>query len=312
MAEDMPSRTNSASKPDPYIQQEKSKTKPMDQKSSDDTIFIPENNKADNTDSALPKLMAEIKKQTARIPLAKSETDLIKQSTTRIGDLSSPSAIPQTIRLKRPASVTQQVRSSLGQAQARQQTDRINLSDAPTIARKAPLKRQTSRIILSATPPPDVSSRPSEIKRAPTEAMPETIRLKRPTLSAGEETALAPVTEQQVETAKKSETAKIDLEPDGVAPIPITQRKTIKIKRTERNVTPRTISMTRPKSTSEIKGEHAGLPKEESVSVEQDPGAFFSFIAVAATLVVGALVYIMAAQLLAPDLMLPLPSMMSL
>lgn len=313
MADDMSNRANPVPSPNASSHEGKSKTKPIGL-SSTDALPLSNERKSDGQDTALPRLMAEIKKQTSRVPLGKSETDLIKRSTTRIGDLSSPSAIPQTIRLKRPASVTQQVRTGLGQSQTRQPTDRIDLSEAPTIARKvAPLKRQTSRIILSDVPPPTGAPSPSEIRRAPTEAIPETIRLKRPTIGAGEDTTLAPVSQQQVETAKKSETAKIDLEPETDEPIPITQRKTIKIKRTERNVVPRTVSMARTKAPPVVKAEVARHTKEESDGEEeQDVGAFFSVLAFAATLAVGALVYIMAAQFLAPDLVLPLPSMMSL
>jgi hypothetical protein len=313
MAEDQSEGIKPEPDPNAPNKEQKNKTKPIDMSAVSGKISSSPAGRNINADPALPNLMAEVKKQTSRVPLAKSETDLIKRSTTRIDDLSSgsPSPIPQTIRLKRPASVTQQVRAGLGQAQARQATDRIKLSEAPTIARQSPLKRQTSRIILSETPPPAGLPSPSEIRRAPTEAIPETIRLKRPSVTLGEETALEPVTSEQVETAKKSETAKIDLEAESVAPVPITQRKTIKIKRTERNVMPRTVTLARPKGAPPLPIPGAKQAIAEETGDEDEAGVFFSVLAAAAVLVVGALAYIMAAQIW-PELALPLPSIMSL
>ena len=113
-----------------------------------------------------------------------------------------------------------------------------------------------------------------------------------------------------METARKSETARIDVVSDTVAPVPLTERKTIKIKRTERNVIPRTVTMTRPDAVATRKtGEEAAgrIPREE-----ENVGAFPSLVAVAAVLVAAALAYLMAAQLFAGEIVLPLPSFLAL
>ncbi len=184
----------------------------------------------------------------------------------------------------------------IGRLYARQSTDRIPLSEAPTIARRETLKKQTSRIILT-----DASSAP----------VPQTIKLKRPSVTTDEEpTAIAPLEEQVMETARKSETTRIDLVADAVAPVPLTERKTIKIKRTERNVIPRTVTMTRAEAAAARKAEKEMAP---SVSREEEKmGAFFSLVAVVCVLLSGAIAYLMAAQLFAPGLVLPLPSFLIL
>lgn len=231
-----------------------------------------------------------------------------KRSTAPIAGIPvSATGIPQTIRLKRPPT------SSLS---AKPQ----DLAGAPTRARpaaapggEARLKSQTSRVVLDdalkASAAGD-SRATSPIAAAPP-VQPQTIRLKRPA------DALAVKTDAEAaDDGAKSKTAKIDLPPavlDATSPASITQRKTIKIKRTERNVAPHTLVLKRTAAkaapeqavTVESKTEEAVA---EAAAAPAGPGWGFAAIAAAAFICAACLAYLMAAQAFGPELQLPVPS----
>ncbi|MFC1461782.1 hypothetical protein ACFLQR_04615, partial [Verrucomicrobiota bacterium] len=193
----------------------------------------------DDLSKAVPQTtVAERKKETSRIPLEGTGAHGAgKDSASQFGNMPTPKGpIPATIRLKRPPSATPEIRPDLGRPEDKVSTDRITLGEAPTISKKQMEKGQTSRIILMDEEPD--SEAPEQAKRStsplgnmatPAASVPATIRLKRPTVTLGEDdTALAPDVQQITGTAKKSETAKIELpKEETVAPVPITQRKTI-------------------------------------------------------------------------------------
>ncbi len=216
----------------------------------------------------------------------------------------SATGIPQTIRLKRPPTSTVSAKAQ-------------DAAGVPTRARAAGdarLKSQTSRVVLDdaikASAASDARST-SPIAAAPA-AQPQTIRLKRPA------DALAVKTEAEAaaDEGAKSKTAKIDLPPavaDATSPASITQRKTIKIKRTERNVAPHTLVLKR----SAAKPEPEPAPAEEAqagaapaVVAPAPAGLGWAFAAIAAAALVCAagLAYLTAAQAFGPELQLPVPS----
>ncbi|MBU4198461.1 MAG: hypothetical protein KKG09_08775 [Verrucomicrobia bacterium] len=226
-------------------------------------------------------------------------------STKRV---TSPiTVIPQTIRLKRPSTGFVATPSQL-----KVHTDAIG--EAPTVIRTPDLPQAmttTSRILVEESTP---TSQPAgETKRTTTPITtvptPHTIRLKRPS-SAGLDQDLTGKADSESSTlqkAKKAETAKIDL-PAEAGQIPITQRKTIKIKRTERNVAPRTVILKQPGSVAAPAAISAEAAEQELIPATEEQSPVFFAVAAAAVVLAAGLVYILAAQAFGPELVLPIPA----
>ncbi len=240
------------------------------------------------------------KRATARIVIespsaAKSPTERkhITGPVPGIPTLGGP--IPQTIRLKRPPTAPVGVMAPLRAAPPP--------SEAPTIARQAPpVKPATTRIPLAATetPPPPAEAPPAAAPQ------PRTIRLKRPATVAGLDETVGPATpETTVEAARKSETSKIELPPDLGVAAPITQRKTIKIKRTEGPAAPRTVAVERPAAKPAADQEPAAAPAGP-VAEEPAHDLASAILSLAAMLCVAALVYVMVVQ--ATGVQWPMPA----
>lgn len=244
----------------------------------------------------------EAKRKTAQVIVDESTVvaspEELKRSTTLISGV----PIPQTIQLKRPGSLTGTFKPPTV-AQVRLPTAPV--TEAPTVVRAQP-KPQTSRIVLTEAPTVkkivDAKPATSVITGIPTSAagpIPQTIRLKRPISSA-----VLPVKPAgaEVAAAKKSETAKIEL-PTEESQLPLTQRKTIKIKRTERNVAPRTVTLPRSPAMAE--------PTVTGAAAAPAPATdnlIFTLAAVAAVILAAGLVYLLVAQGSGPNLVLPVPS----
>ncbi|MCX6994045.1 MAG: hypothetical protein NT011_13005 [Kiritimatiellaeota bacterium] len=258
-----------------------------------------------------------VKRKTSRIELAeamapKSPTDFKRTTGPILGIPMHAGPIPQTIRLKRPATSpvkrppTSPVIAPAVMPRAEQATrGGQDITEAPTVAKHiAATKTPTSRIVLeelsapvSATAKQPTTNIPPFTSAEP--PAPKTIRLKRPsTLSDAEETIQVTAAEESLRTARKGETAKIDLPLEDSALTPITQRKTIKIKRTDRTVAPRSpipAAAAAPEPGALVE---APVPEEEEAFV-------FPLVAFAATLCIAALVYIMVAQAFGVHLLLP-------
>jgi hypothetical protein len=263
-----------------------------------------------------------VKRQTSRIDLAesaapKSSTDFKRATGPILGIPTHAGPIPQTIRLKRPAtspmkrsptsSVIAIANSSEPAVMPRvEQATRggQDITEAPTVVKHiAAPKTSTSRIVLEELPAPVSATAKQPTTTIPPltsaePAAPKTIRLKRPsTLSDAEEAIQVTAAEESLRTAKKGETAKIDLPIEDSALTPMTQRKTIKIKRTDRTVTPRSATP-----------EAAAAPKSgalvEAPAPEEEEPFVFPLVALAATLCIAALVYIMVAQAFGVHLLL--------
>ncbi|MBU0714499.1 MAG: hypothetical protein KJ964_03965 [Verrucomicrobia bacterium] len=262
-----------------------------------------------------------VKRQTSRIGLAESmapkgPTDFKRTTGPILGIPTHAGPIPQTIRLKRPVTSpakrppTSPVIAKPSEPSVMPRVEPVtrggqDTTEAPTVIKHiAAPKTPTSRIVLeelsepvSATTKPPTTNIPPLTSAEP--PAPKTIRLKRPsTLSDAEETIQVIKAEESLRTAGKGETAKIDLPLEDSSLTPITQRKTIKIKRTDRTVTPRSATP-----------EAAAAPEPgalvEAPAPEEEETFAFPLVAVAATLCIAALVYIMVAQAFGVHLLLP-------
>ena len=145
---------------------------------------------------------------------------------------------------------------------------------------------------------------------------PKTIRLKRPSAIVPVAAAITSAAPEAQMAAQKSETAKIELPKAEEFQVPETQRKTIKIKRTDRNVMPRTVKMVRPPAAKPTV--EAALKKETPAAVvegvtpapaqEEETIIVFPIAASLAAAYLFLLAYLLAAQVLGPQLALPVPS----
>lgn len=247
--------------------------------------------------------------------------------------------IPQTIRLKRPSTSPIVISPpAITTAPTVAKIVHPKPSTAPvgetaTIIKKpAPPRplQETSRIILELGPQA-TDGRPKTapvlgVSTAEPTPGPKTIRLKRPsTIIADVQPEEKQVLPSDMQVAKKSETAKIELPKDVEYPTSATQRKTIKIKRTDRNIIPRTVTIARqplteigqagPKpqtlATVQARGEAAHDQKEEQAQkapIQDEPLPVFSALAGLAVVCLALLVYLLAAQAFGPNLFLPVPS----
>lgn len=255
----------------------------------------------------LPRDPDLAKRETSRIILRditpSAPTAEAKRSTAPISGIPvSATGIPQTIRLKRPPTAT---------AAAKVQ-DAAGASARARPSGDARLKSQTSRVVLDDAIKASAASdsrATSPIAAVPA-AQPQTIRLKRPA------DALAVKTEAEaaVDEGAKSKTAKIDLPSavvDATSPASLTQRKTIKIKRTERNVAPNTLVLKRSASKTAPEPAPAKEALAQAVPAAAAPtglGWAFAAIAAAALVCAAGLAYLLAAQAFGPELQLPVPS----
>ncbi len=226
--------------------------------------------------------------------------------------------VPSTIQLKRPAAIKPDISADDTQIALSQDTDRIGLSELPTISRNitSKAKATTSRIILddivTLKTPGDEKQKTSPIDAIVTSSssVPKTIKLKRPSSAVVTERATVVKTgaEKTLDITKKSETSKINLpKEEEIAPVPITQRKTIRIKRTKQNVVPQSVTLRHPGAEVTEEVDEEVIPSEVEIPKE-DVGLFYSVVAVAAILIAAVLVYIMVAQAFGPQLILPVPS----
>ena len=264
------------------------------------------------------------KKPTSAIPIQLAD----KQSTGVITGIPTHTApIPQTIRLKRPATSPIVIKPDITTAPtiAKVLHPKPSSATAATVIKNPVPPRptaETSRIIL------DIEPEPTQIKQktAPIAAIsateptpgPKTIRLKRPSTIMGtsQPDEISTVADG-LQAAKKSETAKIEL-PQGLSSdIPATQRKTIRIKRTDRNtIAPRTVVVPRqaaakPPAVSAAAATPVEEPAAAAAVIEPEADKLtpvFSILAGAAAVCLALLVYLLSTQSFGPELALPVPA----
>ncbi len=243
------------------------------------------------------------KKKTTHLTVEPMPDDIVSKETKH--STSPITVIPQTIRLKRTSGLNQAVPPA-----AKSRTDLI--SEAPTLGRMPDLsqaKMVTARILVEPTeqeniPPAEDKRRTSVISTTSGEPTPQTIHLKRPAVASLEETGEAgPASEAP--TIMKAGIPGGNAPEEG-GPTTITQRKTIKIKRTERNVSPRTVKLRQPDAIARAAPEAMGQTVAP-IAAEEEASPLFFTIAAAAVILIAGLVYFMAAQAFGPELILPVP-----
>jgi len=258
-------------------------------------------------------------------PPKKSTTSLLgqageKKSTGLITGIPTHTApIPQTIRLKRPSTSPIVINppdmtsapTVVKIAHAKPPTSQV---DSTATVIKKPLSskptNETSRIILEVEPQaPGIKKKtlpvPGISASEPTPG-PKTIRLKKPStiMTAASMEELRDIA-AEVQTAKKSETSKIELPTGAAFDAPITQRKTIKIKRTDRNI----IAPHKPAEQTQAKAiatTEQQIPSQEFAQDKTTP--VFSILAGAAAIFLILLTYLLASQAFGPKLVFPVPS----
>jgi len=159
-------------------------------------------------------------------------------------------------------------------------------------------KRKTSRIpleeALTADKEPDEAAEPADPAR------PKTIKIKRP----GSETATvkakkpapADKTATEADNSELSKTSRLDIPPDATDATP-TQKKTIRVKRPDGGAAAKPAATPHP-----AKGV---VPPEPMGPIRSDePGTVWAILALAASLVMCVLIYVLAAQAVGPNISL--------
>lgn len=181
-------------------------------------------------------------------------------------------------------------------------------------------KSETTRIDLAAAAPKpagrvDLAKEPGTsdslfarntmavgVPTPPPAARPKTIQVKKPVARPSEPmiTTGTP-TPEAVSEAKKSETARIDLPPEGTDR-PATRPKTIRIKRPDGSSGRKSLTIARP--AGEEAPTISAMPSSFDAE-DEGPGTAFSILALVAVLVACVVLYVLAAQTLAPTLPFP-------
>lgn len=234
------------------------------------------------------------KAQTSRIDL-KDAAAGAKQDTARIevpaADAEDKSG-PQADDLKKHTMRVQVEQEAAG----KQDTSRIDVD--------AVLEKQEAK----EARPVDGEESTAATEPEPAVGVPKTIRIKRPGAPAA---AVSPsAAADAVETKdpgapddKKSKTSRIELPSETADDHPPTRRKTVRIKRPEVSASSRQLKIMRPAESAEtaLPTTISGQRKE----VESSLGTVCSVLVIAAVLLAAVLVYVLAAQTVAPNLPLP-------
>ncbi len=203
-------------------------------------------------------------------------------------------------------------------------TVRVDLTDVSGIegARAAAAadeaaRNRTARIVIEPeaaapiAPPPAPAAKgapPKTIKlQRPAAAVPKTVVLQRPAEAPAAATPRTVVLRKPGEAEEsKGATAKISIPELPREEAAGSQRKTIRIKRPDGTTVSggKKISLAKPAAPSEETGGRIEI--ETSLGIRDDsPGGFYTILAIAATIVVGVLLYLLLAQTLAPTLPWP-------
>jgi hypothetical protein len=250
--------------------------------------------------AAAPAPAPSPKSQTARIPLPAGLAEALpgspKKKTARIS-LDAAVAEPGA----KPALAT----SGVGVSKT------IRLAPAPVAPSQTPAPASISKTISNIVTSPEaklITSRiPLEqVMAAGESAGPKTIRIRRPgaTLSGPiitttPEPLTEPAPPESVPEPSKSQTARVELQPDLASDIQQTQRKTIKIRRAGGEgaptirAAPRSLSVTRAAGLDEAA---AGLTPEAGVPPTPRWHVVFPVAAAAALCVLCFMIYVLAAQ----------------
>ncbi|MDP6630495.1 MAG: hypothetical protein QGH42_12485 [Kiritimatiellia bacterium] len=229
---------------------------------------------------------SDTKRKTSRIPLEAAKAPDEDAKTEGVATLK-----PKTIKIK-PSAPVPKMRST----QPLSITVPITEDDSSKLATDA-AKRKTSRIpleeALTADKEPDEPAEPADPAR------PKTIKIRRP----GSETATVKAKKpssaakaKQADDSEMSKTSRLDLPPDAADATP-TQKKTIRVKRPDGGGAAKPAAKSHPAQ--------GVVPPEPVGPIRSDePGAVWAILAVAASLVIGVLIYVLAAQAVGPNISL--------
>jgi hypothetical protein len=240
------------------------------------------------------------KSETTRIDLAQAVSP--SSETKRIDTLSASKMTTMRVELVEPQRKAETTRIDLAAA-APKPAPRIDLTQEVGISDDL-FKRNTMAVGVSSPPQQPI----------PPMTRPKTIQVKRPgSKPAEEQITTTGASAESVSEAKKSETARIDLPPEG-SDRPTTRPKTIRIKRPDGTSGRKPLMIARP--ADEMASGTAASPvspvMEEGFAVseagggeEEGAGTVFSILALVALLVTCVVVYVLAAQTIALDLPFP-------
>lgn len=245
------------------------------------------------------------KKQTARIEVPLADLSTPKKKTSRIG-LDAPGTppqgvpvpggqpLPKTIVIKPPAAAAAKV-------------------SPPPIDPIEAAKKMTSRIALETAL---TAGDGTDGGQTGSPTTPKTIRIKRPSQAATIKLTrpdAPPEAPSASETASaKSKTSRIDIPVEAIETEAPTQKKTIKIRRPDATKGVKSLTIARPEGESATV---AATVVAGAIAPDETPepsvGAIFTITALASVLVIGVLLYVLAAQAF-PGLGLSVPGLVSL
>lgn len=231
------------------------------------------------------------KRATVRVDVpsaVKADTQRVKAETKRV----DPSAISKATTMRVEVEERKKVettRLDLASEAARKPAPKVDLRDLGET--DDVFKRKTIPVGIPTPPPPAA-------------AKPKTIQVKRPVAppaaKPGENIITPAPAPEAVAEARKSETARIDLPPD-VGDRPTTRPKTIRIKRPDGTTARKALTIARP-GEGEEPAAVAAATELPTVGAEEEAGTAFSILALVAVLVTCVLLYVLAAQTIAPGL----------
>lgn len=244
------------------------------------------------------------------------ETKRIDLKTVETGQMSGAAATPPAAPPKLTDTQQQQLKKETTRLEippevAKRQTGRIQT--APMTEPADVFKKRTGKLASAPVAPPVVPIAPATPVSAPgadTVARPKTIvvrRPQRPSDSVPRPSAVTQVLAEQTAQARKSETARLEIPKDvGAEERPTTRPKTIRIKRPDGTTARKQLTIARPGEGGEEATLPEGLRAPSHVPAgAADPGGIWAVLAIAATLVIGVLIYVLLAQTHALDLPFP-------
>lgn len=240
-------------------------------------------------------------------PISLSSVPIGKAETTRIelAKATPPSPLSETKKLDPDdASKMSTMRVEIVEPQRKAETTRIDLAAAaPKPAPRIDLTQESGNT-------DDLFKRNTMAVGVPSGSpmtKPKTIQVKRALAGKTGESDIAPTssTTESVSEAKKSETARIDLPPES-ADRPATRPKTIRIKRPDGTSARKPLMIARPAEDATVSSESVvSVAESLGEGEEEGAGIVFSVLALVALLVACVVVYVLAAQTIAPDLPFP-------
>jgi hypothetical protein len=266
------------------------------------------------------------RKQTSRIDIPGAPAGIMaNKSTARIElpDTVIATAAPKkdTKKVLLPDTVVEAPAPVMGKKQTapiaiKKQTSRVELDSTVVAAAAQEAKKTTARIELGDA---IGIGKPAPEPVAPgARQIPRTVRIKQPemppTISLKKPSAPAPVgTPPPSSNIRKSETARIELPPETIVEQPVTRRKTIRIKRPgaegEDMPTQRPTLQIRRDESETAQEQPPPLVTTEGPEITSEeaeaPGLIFTLCAVAALIIFSVLIYVLAAQTIAPNLPFP-------